>query len=259
MKRLIRVISILLVFVCIFNAPVNVFAQIRKDQLAKEILESEINHTDHFYEADGSIPDNALLLRGQAAINLFEKANLDISIYSVKTQPFDTETFSVLIFNTIEERDEYVDEVNSIAKDLILPSQKLTLLISNNDMSSYKLQNANMKYSTGSGLVSDSSEFETVFYAVTLDTVFCNTCQIPQPLLTYYKFIGSVGTFLGFVSIHVHVFKELLCFHTEASSYDSQTQCPYASWCMGTAYLVQDNNGSASFACSCGAQWNIWY
>lgn len=254
MKKFTKIISILLVFVFVFNAPLNVFAQMMNNQLVEETHECEIGQTN---ENRGSIPDNALLLRGKPAVELYENLNREISLYSLQHKTFDQETFSMVIFNTAEERDKYVAELNSIAKDLVSPDQVFNMSVTSNDVTSFMLQNVNNNYSGSFDIVKDSTK--TVVYVVTLDTLWCEICELFKPVIDLLKFLGDVSGVINGIIFVVNITKTLLCTHTIRDTYQSQTSCPYSSYCMGTPYLVQDNNGSAVFACTCGATWNVWY
>ena len=253
MIRLMKLMSFLLAITFIFNAPLSVFAKV---QASLQTHEKIIPIHDDSEVLNTQIPNNALLFRGKTAIKLFDKTR-DISVFKPENLYFDRETFSLIAFNTEKELIDYIDKINSIEKGFILPSQILTITISKSDMSKYQLQNVNDDYSASFDSYSDSDEIE--IYAVVASTAYCIACKAWVIVKTIWKILTDFAEFFGTLQFVCKITKMLLCNHTINDSYGSQTSCPHASYCMGTPYLVQDNNGHAIFACSCGATWDIWY
>lgn len=274
MKKLKRIISVLLVFIFIFNTPASVFARIPENNFLNESSEQCIT-TESKHSHDGSekghIPDNAIVLTGQNAFDFIDNTN-KLSINKINLRDVSEkiiinkhmeEYFSIIIFKTIEERDSFASKINLIKSDTIKQEYMNNLYITKSDLETYKTKNENTLYTQNNNDMEITNEDELIVYTIMTNMRHCPVCKVMEIIIFVGSFIASVREIwnfgVGIVVATVQVTTTLMCNHDITDSYESQTQCPHGQWCMGSPYLIYDYGGYASFACTCGAQWNFSY
>lgn len=167
MKRTYKSIALILTMTIILNFPLGLLAHSSAIGSLQQSLDLD---TVHETKIEIEIPDNVFVWRGKDVEMWLENSKTDITPYKTMSRFDDPETLSLLIFQTENELELFINELESLNKTTGLYAyQKVTTFVEQLPSSVY--------HSLENEQIGNLTSEEAKVYALLTNSFFCPNCH----------------------------------------------------------------------------------